>query len=112
MNSNSTPLVQPAAPPAQKTGLTLMPSKEFPRRLMLDMGISSHGIPFITVVLYVKERYIGGINTTLSDASYLDVSSNGHYFLCVERGPTYQVSDAEAVRIRATFPQLRVREVK
>ncbi len=101
--------VQPTVTPAQKTELTLNPSKEFPRRLILEIGITSHGLPYLTVAVYVKNRYIGGINASLSEASYLDITTSGHSFLCVERGPTYQVSDAEANRIRATFAQLRVR---
>jgi hypothetical protein len=95
---------------AQKTELPLDPSKEFPRRLVLDIGLTSHGLPYLTVALYVKDRYIGGITAKLSDASYLDLTTSGHCYLCVERGPTYRVSDAEAARIRATFAQLRVRE--
>lgn len=98
--------------PAQKTELTLNPSKEFARKLILEAGITSKGIPFITVAVYVRNRYIGGINSMLSEASYLDITSNSHChsFLCVDRGPTYQVTEAEVARIRATFPQLRVRE--
>lgn len=95
---------------AQKTELTLNPSKEFPRQLDLAMGITQHGLPYLTVVVYVKNRYIGGINSDLSDASYLDITHSGNNFLCVERGPTYQVSNAEAARIRTAFPQLRVRK--
>lgn len=95
---------------AQKTELTLNPSKELPRKLFLETGITRYGIHYLAVTVYVRNCYIGGVRATLSETSYLNVTPNGTSFLCVERSGTYNVSDAEAARIRAAFPQLRVRE--
>lgn len=97
-----------AAPPAAKQiELELKPSKDLPRRMKLR--VYGEPDPWLSISLCGRSHgYLGGINVALSEC-YLDVTQ--FPFLAAGRdAATYCVSTTEAARIRATFPQLRVRE--